>query len=256
MYQRDLKIQKGLKNKVQFQFKNSDQKLVSVTTGTYVFSMFDAINQRQLVQKTLTVLDNGTTATRGLTLLEISESDTLNLDDGQYQFTISSLDSDGSYSPTYSNTYYGISGSLELRSDSFPTLKPSYSVGTFQPHYDQLGQRYIYYSGNIPAHPEFTGHEALHTVSYQMTGYRGEVWLEGTMDNNPGYFGYFSEIKNSRRTYGAGLRGFTGHEYINFYGVWSYIRIKYKPTADPITQQNDNSSIGYRGTLDKALYRS
>jgi hypothetical protein len=89
-----------------------------------------------------------------------------------------------------------------------------------------------------------------------MTGFRGQVWLEGTLDNNPGYFGYFSEIRDSRRTYGTGLRGFTGNDYINFYGVWSYVRIKYQPAADPITQLNDASAISYRGTFDKAVYRS
>ena len=52
MYQRDLTIQKGIKNQIRIQFKNSDQKRVSVaTTQTFVFSMFDAINQRLLIEK-------------------------------------------------------------------------------------------------------------------------------------------------------------------------------------------------------------
>ena len=47
MYQQDLKIQKGIKNQVRVQFKNSDQKKIRIfNTQTFVFSMFDAINQR------------------------------------------------------------------------------------------------------------------------------------------------------------------------------------------------------------------
>ena len=43
MYQRDLKIQKGIKNQIQVQFKNSDQKKIRIfNTQTFVFSMFDA----------------------------------------------------------------------------------------------------------------------------------------------------------------------------------------------------------------------
>jgi len=62
MYQRDLVIQKGVKNKIRIQFKNSDQKLLQISnTGTYVFTMFDAINQRQLLEKTLIVLDDSFT---------------------------------------------------------------------------------------------------------------------------------------------------------------------------------------------------
>ena len=195
MYQRELQIQKGLKNKIQFQFKNSDQKLVSITTGTYTFSMFDSINQRQLVSKPLSILDDGSTGTRGLALLEITESDTLNLDNGKYHFTIAALDSDGSYIPTYSNTYYSVSGNIEIKSDSFPVLQPSYTVFEFQPQFDFAQSLYVYYSGNIPSHPEFSGLEALHTISYGMTKFRGDVWVEGTQDNNPGYFGHFSEIQ-------------------------------------------------------------
>jgi len=256
MYQRELQIQKGLKNKIQFQFKNSDQKPITITSGTYTFSMFDAINQRQLLSKTLTVLDTGTITTKGLALLEINDGDTVDLDDGKYQFTVAALNDDGNYEPTYSNTYYGISGTLELRSDSFPTLQPSYEIFEFQPQYDYTQSLYVYYSGNIPSHPEFASPIGLHTVSYHMTGFRGQVWLEGTQENDPGYFGHFVEIQGSRQTYGSGLLGFTGNDYVNFYGVWSYIRVKYQPTANPVNMQNDNSSIPYRGTFDKAIYRS
>jgi hypothetical protein len=257
MYQRDLKIQKGLKNKIQFQFKNSDQKPVDITSSTFTFSMFDAINQRQLVSKQLTILDDGATRSlKGLALLEITESDTLDLDNSQYQFTVSALDDDGSYEPTYANTYYAISGNIELRRDSFPVLQPSYTVTDFQPHHDYLQTIDVYYSGNIPSHPEFSGHTALHTVSYHMTNYRGEVWVEGTLENSPQYFGHFVEIAGTRKIYGQGLFGYTGQDYVNFNGVWSYVRVMYQPTPDPVSGRNDSSSIEYRGTFDKSIYRS
>jgi len=256
MYQPELQIQKGLKNKIQLQFKNSDQKLLAGITGTYVFSMFDAVNQRQLLSKPVQILDTGTYATRGLGMVEITESDTIDLDNGKYQFTVAALNSDGSYEPTYANTYYGVGGTLELRSDSFPTVQPSYEVFQFQPQFDYNQNLYVYYSGNIPAHPEFSGLSALHTVSYHMTKFRGQVWVEGTQDNNPGYFGYFSEIAGTRQTYGAGLGGYSGNDYVNFNGVWSYIRVKYQPTPDPVSGRNDAPSIPYRGTFDKLIYRS
>jgi len=62
MYQRDLKLQKGVKNKIQIQFRNSDQKYISVdSSGTFVFSIFDATNRRLLLEKTITVLDDSNT---------------------------------------------------------------------------------------------------------------------------------------------------------------------------------------------------
>jgi hypothetical protein len=39
MYQRDLKIQKGIKNQVRIQFKNSDQKRIPISdTTNFVFN--------------------------------------------------------------------------------------------------------------------------------------------------------------------------------------------------------------------------
>jgi hypothetical protein len=62
MYQRDLTIQKGVKNKIQIQFKNSDQKQIPInSSGTFIFTMFDAINQRLLLEKTINVLDDTVT---------------------------------------------------------------------------------------------------------------------------------------------------------------------------------------------------
>jgi hypothetical protein len=252
MYQRNLQVQKGLKNRIQIQFKNSDQKLLNVSSSTFVFSMFDNLTQRQLVRKDLSIIDIGTTSTKGLALLELSESDTLDLDTGLYKFSVAQIDSDGSYQPTYSNTYYGVSGQIEIRQDSFPVLTPSEEIVSFIPQYNYNvdEQRYEYYSGNIPAHPEFNGNTALHTVAIYMTKFKGTVKIQGTLSNSPGHFADYSTIKT------LNYNGFTGIGYANFNGVFSFIRIIYVPTKNPVTGRNDNTEIAYRGTVDKALYRS
>lgn len=269
MYQRDLKIQKGLKNKVQIQFKNSDQKLLNVSTGTFVFSMFDAINQRQLVRKELTVLDIGSTATtypsKGLGLIELTESDTLDLDTGMYQFTVARVDSDGSYEPTYSNTYYGVSGTLELRQDSFPVLQPSTVVSDRQfeagAQYNYDTARWDFYSGNLDAHPEFNGNIGLHTVAVYLNKFKGHLKIQGTLDNTPGYFGDYAEITGKTYT-----RAYTGIDYFNFYGVWSHVRLIHTPDPDvsninfyspgAIGNPTPGSSYYPNGKIDKLLYRS
>ena len=190
MYQRDLKIQKGIKNQVQVQFKNSDQKKVRIyNTQTFVFSMFDAINQRLIVEKGLDVLDLGTTSTRGLALLTLNESDTLDLDRSSYQYSVKLLGSDGSYAPAYSNTYYGMAGTLHLSNDINPVLKDSVLVTTFNPVWNDGISLYENFSGNLYANPEFNGNSALHTVAVYMTAYKGTVYVEATLDNTPGSSG-------------------------------------------------------------------
>lgn len=249
MYQRDLKIQKGIKNQVRIQFKNSDQKKIRIfNTQTFVFSMFDAINQRLLLEKELDVIDNATTSTKGLALLTLSENDTIDLDRTSYQYTIKLQDTDGTYLPTYSNTYYGMAGTLHLSQDIYPVLQDSANITTFTKTYNDSISKYEHKSGNINAHPEYNGNTALHTAAFYMTGYKGTINVEVTMDNSPGVNSNYSTI--ATRTY----NGFTGIDYVNFNGVFSFVRIKHIPAKGPTDPDNDNPA--YYGSLDKVLYRS
>jgi len=251
MYQHELKIQKGLKNKVRIQFKNSDQKRISVSnTQTFVFSMFDAVSQRLLVEKELSILDDGvTTSTRGLALLTLDESDTLDLPKSSYQFVVKQLDSDGSYMPTYANTYYGIAGTIQLLNDSRPVLQPSIEVEDFQISYNPDSQLYEYKTRALWAHPEYNSNSALHTAAFYMSGFKGTVLVQATLNNEADDLNKWSTV--STQTY----TGFTGVDYINFNGVYSYIQIMVIPDKGPLDIDNRDNQT-YRGTFDKLLYRS
>lgn len=249
MYQRDLKIQKGIKNQVRIQFKNSDQKRVRIfNTQTFVFSLFDVVNQRLLIEKNLEVIDDATTSTRGLALLTLNESDTLDLDRTSYQYSVKLQDSDGTYLPTYSNTYYGMAGTLHLSSDIYPVLQNSKDISTFNITYNDDIQLYEHKSGNIYANPEYNGNSGLHTLALYLTAYKGTVYIQGTLDNSPGSSGNYSTVVT--KTY----NGFSGVDPVNFNGVYTYIRIIHVPATAPAESNNDNPS--FFGSFDKALYRS
>lgn len=248
MYQRDLKIQKGIKNQIRIQFKNSDQKRISISnTQTFIFSMFDAINQRLLIEKPLEVLAE-TTSTKGVALLTLTESDTLDLDRSSYQYSVKLLDTDGSFVPAYSNTYYGVAGTLHLSSDVYPVMQDSTLINTFNITFNDSIQKYEHKSGNIYANPEYNGNTALHTVALYLTNFKGTVEIQGTLDNSPGSSGNYSTIITKTYT------GTSGIDTINFNGVYSYIRIIYVPATAPAESVNDNPS--FFGSFDKALYRS
>jgi len=249
MYQRDLSVQKGIKNQIKIQFKNSDQKRISISTSTlFVFSMFDAINQRIIVEKQLEVLAE-TTTSKGLALLTLNENDTLDLDKSSYTYSVKVLDTDGSYTPAYANTYYGINGTIHLNNDVFPVLKDSTTVTSFNPTYNNTTHLYEHKSGNIYASPEYNGNSALHTAAIYMTAYKGSVLIQGTLDNNPtddrGYDTIETKLYN----------GFTGIDYVNFNGVYSYVRIVHIPAAGPPPNASNNTPAFF-GSLDKVLYRS
>jgi hypothetical protein len=101
----------------------------------------------------------------------------------------------------------------------------------------------------IPSNPEYNGNTALHTVAMYMTGFKGTVYLQATLNNNPADTGYYSTIQTL--TY----NGFTGIDYANFNGVYTYINILVVPELGP-TDLNNRDNQSYRGTFDKILYRS
>lgn len=262
MYQRDLKLQKGIKNKIQIQFKNSDQKFLDVSTSSFVFVLFDTVNQRNLIEKDITIIDDGVTrALRGLGEVVLTESDLQKCESTFYRMGVKALDSDGSYVPTYANTYYGVGATIEVRHDLYPTLVPSQEVTNFLFTYNgtEPAQRYEYYTGNLNAHPEYKSNNALHTAAVYMTRYRGRVLIEGTLENDPGTFANYAVIKDTS------YNGFTGIDYYNFNGIFSKVRIRYIPDLEPTLQSNkkDDSSpvrrstiLAYTGTVDKVFYRS
>ena len=343
MYQRELKLQRGLKNKVQLQFKNSDQKLVrilaasstvgaatsasnlltvadasniqvgmlvnndSVTAGTYisaidsntltldnldpqydadlgqflspitetitsgtavtfnhnfVFSMFDAEQNRMVVQKTLEVIDNGvTTATRGLAVLSLTENDTRELHNGYYNFSVTLTDNDGSSIPAYSNTYYNIAGVARLTSELVPVLKDSLETAAFKyfANRDVEPNRYEFYSGNLRANPEMS---QATTIAMYFTNYTGTVDVQATLDNAPSNFANYATLETKTYT------NFTGVDYANAIGIWSDVRVKWYPDNSdlpnllnfysPEMPGNPTPGSAYypNGKIDKVLVRS
>ena len=249
MYQRDLKIQKGLKNNIRIQFKNSDQKRISISsTQTVVFSMFDAVDQRLLFEKELEILDIGTTSTKGLALLTFNESDTLDLPKSSYTYSVKVLDN-GSFVPAYSNTYYGVNGTLYVLDDVEPTLKPSVEVQTLQLSYNDVSGLYEYKSRAIYANPEYNSNSALHTFAFYMTNFKGTIIVKASLNNNPDDLAYYATV-NSKQ-----YNQFTGIDYVNLNGIYSYVQVWVIPEKGP-TDLNNRDNQTYRGTFDKFLYRS
>ena len=95
------------------------------------------------------------------------------------------------------------------------------------------------------AYPEFNGNQALHTMAIYLTNFKGTVYIQGTLANIPGF--NYSTIDT--KVY----NGFDGIDYLNFNGIYTYVRVYYVPATAPGESTNDNPA--YYGSLDKILYR-
>ena len=80
-----------------------------------------------------------------------------------------------------------------------------------------------------------------------MTNFKGTVYTQATLSNSPSSFNRYFTI-NSKH-----YNGFTGVDYVNFNGVFSYVRFMYVPDTAPVDSTNNNPD--FYGSFDKLLYR-
>ena len=274
MYQRNLIFQKGLKNRVQIQFKNSDQKPVDVSTGTFFFRMFDHSNIMPFQPKQLEIIDDGvTTSTRGLAVLTLTESDTLDIASKTYSFSITALDADGSYEPAYANTYYGVRGNAEIREDVEPFLTETPAYSQFNWFRDNpkdtdgvVQHTWWTFAGpDMPANPEFNSNNGLQTLQFYLNNFKGHIDVYGTLQNNPSGQGNGNDPYALLTSINY-LDNTDGVDYVNITGNYTNLKVKYVPDADETgvnwygasVPGNPTPSEPYwpNGKLDKVLFRS
>ena len=255
MYQRPLKIQKGVKNTVIVQFKNSDQKLLNINNRNFKMYVYDISDDRSLVlSKNIQVLDIGSTATvyatKGLGEIVFAENEIQDIDSKPHNFSIVEVSDDSSESPAYSNTYYDVAGTIEIKDEVFPKFRPSIEISNFQRFYnsDVAKLQWEYDTGNIRTYPERLKKSSIQTVAYYLRNFKGTVLLEGTLENSPTTYGNYALIDT--KTY----NGTSGVDYVNFTGLFTHIKITYIPAKNPSTGVNDDTV--YAGYFDKVLIRS
>ena len=89
VYDRQLKIYKGVSNPITFTFKNEDQKSQFVDSKTFEFNLIDTDTQQSVLTRSLTVLDDGSsTSTKGQASVTLTEGDLLQLDAKFYSYSI------------------------------------------------------------------------------------------------------------------------------------------------------------------------
>jgi hypothetical protein len=81
-----------------------------------------------------------------------------------------------------------------------------------------------------------------------MTGYKGNVLIQATLDNTPTADNSYYTVKNKS------YNGFSGVDYVNFNGIYTYIRVVHIPATAP--GEPDNNNPNFFGSFDKILYRS
>jgi len=219
-YTPNIKVYRGIDNYIRIEFKNRDQKRVSMTDHTASIVIIDKENSVAYVERSLTLID----ARKGIWEANITESDLLNLDSKFYSYAIKVTNSELRTAPAYADDNYGANGVLEIVEGVYPTFKESTTES--------------FAGGNtgssISIAPYINRNTALHTAQvYFDSEFTGTLQIQGSINPSNSIqdadFTTISTINYSSQTDNA---------YVNFTGVYSAVRF--------IRSGSELSSVIYR----------
>jgi hypothetical protein len=171
MYHGYAKLAKGVKNTLQFNFLNGDQRPINVSAKTFVFKMFDFATNKEVVSKNLDIIDDGTTFTlKGKTQLSLTSGDIpLSFKTGLYTYSILE-ESNTELLPTYIDGASNLQGKIEIVDGVIAKFIPSEELSFLH------GQNEIYTAGPISTNRDGRGNNGLHTIRGSLSNSPPSNW--------------------------------------------------------------------------------
>jgi len=239
VYDRRLKLYKGVSNPLTFTFKNEDQKAQDITSKTFEFNLIDSETKQSVVTRNLTILDDGSTvSTKGTASVTITEGDLLTLDAKFYNYAIREVAANNTRTVTFADSFYNAAGTIEVLDGAYPDFLDSTEINNFTSSTGPLDKT----SGAIDANPGINNNVALHTIAVYTKSFSGSLRIQGTMVSTPADADYFN-ITATGESSPIAFSSSTAVTYYNFTGVYENVRFSWS---------NDS---GNTGRIDKILYR-
>ena len=219
----------GVDNTIDLQFKDRDRKPVDITLKTVVWQMTDPVTGEALIRKNALVSDGS----KGLAKLQLLDHDTVGLPAGIYHVGIMLVGSDGTTSASYTDLNYDARAEIELRTGAYEAFRNSDETLSFSEPFTTTG-----YSGPVKAAGQVSDVCSLNTIAIYMTGYKGFVHLESSVEENPINWSALGDPA------GWEYNIYTGIDTFNITSRAKWLRIKYIP------------DITNTGTIDKVICRA
>ena len=215
VYAKTLKLNKGVDNRIQFQFLDQEQKKVDISDNEITFRLISYDGSEVLLQKAL----SPTLPVNGLTELITTSSE---LEDIDPQFCSYSLEIDsGNYNlPVFVNSEAGARGAIQVVNSVLPGFVPSADI-TIPSHSIPNSSTETYYSSVIN-----TSDNAILTIQPYMDGFSGTVQVQGSTEPDADWYNI-----GDLYTY---LDESASEGYI-IEGYHPYVRVKFVSTQGDVT---------------------
>lgn len=238
VYNRNLKIFRGVDNRIDIQVRNADQKASNIVGSTLVFNLVSRDTKDLVLQKDFTAMDLAT----GKVTVTLTETELMDLDNGFYNYSIikeirATVDSTDyrvtSKMPMYMDAQYDTVGTLEITGDVYGDVEPSVLVDTFNytnPFTQGDETPKFFVSQIIDARPTLNTANSTHTFQFYTTNYQGTVTIEGNLDTQ-------GATPRESKWATVATVDLPTSKYKNVVGKYNWFRIKHVPlTASNIAR--------------------
>jgi hypothetical protein len=236
VYNRNVKIYRGVDNRIDIQVRNSDEKAADVTGSTLVFNLVERETQALVAQRDCVTVS----ASTGKYYVILTERELLDIETGFYQYSVynelRTNNSDGTYlvtsrTPLYIDSQYDTLANVEVLDSGTGEIIPSTEIKAFSLH-KSFGEAFsdYYISGIINARPQTTTPQSLHTFQLYCTNYSGEVVIQGSLDDD-------NDPKNWVNIGSPLTLTAQAQAYRNVTGKYNWFRIKHTPSGGANTAQ-------------------
>jgi hypothetical protein len=242
VYNRNIKVYRGVDNRIDLQVRNSDQKPKDVTASAVVFTLLERDQQKKVFEKDCNIVS----ALNGRFFVNLSESDLDNIEPGFYQYSLRTEQrislTDGNYqvsnsSLLYTDSQYGAIGIVEIFGSIQGEPLPSVEIKEFNRIVDFQEAKTRFTSSFIDARPETSTPQKLHTFQIFPTNYTGIVTIEGSLDNGASPSNW---VDLDSETLHVSSETF----YFNIVGKYNWFRVRHDAESDEI----DGTFIVTQGT--------
>ncbi len=234
VYNRNLKIFRGVDNRIDIQVRNSDQKASNITGSVLVFNLIAQDTQDLVLQKDFSDMD----AVTGKVTVTLTANELLDLNTGFYNYSIvkevrTSIDSTDykitSRIPLYVDSQYGATATLEISGDVYGGVTESRVIDSFSytnPQTQGEATPAAWYSSEIiDAKPSTQNAVPLHTFQFYSNNYTGTVLIQANLDNQ-------GATPRETKWFTVSTVDLTTEKYKNITGKYNWFRIRHTPNRN------------------------
>jgi len=176
VYQKIVKIYKGVDNVLEFDIKNADQKRIELNVSPSITNI--TLNVMDASGYAVGTYQVAPTTTKGIASVTIPAADVAGLDAQFLKYSVTAT-KDSANIPLYGDSRFGAVGTIELIGSAVPVTPKERVYSSFTAEIDLKGYP-TYHSSAIPA--KF--YQAINTpalsFSAELRGFTGSIWVEAT----------------------------------------------------------------------------